>query len=62
MTIKQEFGDKTINFKAPSSNSRKFNSEVKLRGLKNKDLFNKFIEIFLEEPETTLKFLGISEG
>lgn len=49
----------TVNFKTSSLNSRKFNAEVKLRGLRNKEMFNRFLETFLAQPEATLKFIGI---
>ena len=52
----------TVNFRTCSNYLRKFNAEVKLRGLKNKDIFTSFLKIFATHPDETLDFLGVKEN
>lgn len=50
----------TANFRTNADMLCKFNAEVKLRSLFNKNVFNAFLAKFIENPKETLKFIGIN--
>lgn len=51
-----------MSFWTPKETRTKFNSQVMLLGISNKEVFNKFLECFVKNPDKMLTFLGIAEN
>jgi len=51
----------SVYFKGESENVRRFNSNVKLLGLKTKDVYNAFLKKFNESTDEALNFLNFAK-